>query len=127
MTHMHIQPVAEDPLPHFPWPIEIANPRGITCGDVLDAIARKLLEYVPEKEYNGWTHHRRVMAARTYHQRARKSVDPAKLEGALVVRDGLRRIDYVGGKVIFHGLEQASVTVDDTWFMFLGASGRSMV
>lgn len=127
---MHIQGVAEDPLPHFPWPIEVTNARGITCGDVFDAISKKLLEYVSEKEFNTWTKHRKVAAARAYHQRARKSVDPPSMDDkALNARDGLRRIDYMGEKVIvvFHGLEQASATMGDTWFVYLGANERSKV
>ena len=37
-------------------------------------------------------------------------------------RDGLQRIDYMGEKVLFHGLEQVSAMMEDTvWFMNLGA------
>ena len=31
----------------------------------------------------------------------------------------------MGTKVIFHGLEQASAMMDDTWFMYVGASERN--
>ena len=130
VRQMRIQGVAEDPLPHFPWLIEVENTRGITCGDVFDAIARKFVEYVPEEEYNSWTKHRKTVAARSYHQRVRTpAVDPARPDevpdGRGHHHDGLRRIDYMGAKVIFHGLEQASAMMDNTWFMYVGASERS--
>lgn len=125
ITRMHIQPVAEDPLPHFPWPIEVVNAHGITCGDVFDAIARKFLEHVSEQEYNNWTRHRQSMAARTYHQRVGTLADPTKLDEVQEACEGLRCIDYVGGKVVFHGLEQACATMGDTWFMYLGAGEGS--
>lgn len=126
---MHIQVVAEDPLPHFPWPIEVVNARGITCGDVFDAVVQKLLEHVSGEEYNTWTKHRKEVAARAYHQRVRTPVDPAGPDGVPDVHDGLRRIDYMGERVVitFHGLERASMMMDDLWFMFFGASERSEV
>ena len=69
------------------------------------------------------------MVAQTYYQWVRTPrVDPDEVLDVRVHHHsvGLRRIDYMGEKVIFHGLEQASAMMDDTvWFMSAGVSERS--
>ena len=153
VQRMHVCIVAEDPLPHVPWPIEVENARGITCGDVLDAIARTFIECVGEGEFRSWTRHRQGVAARAYYRRVSsvesgphsnvhpdthanansklnvdRDSDPNLMKPSRVrhdVHEGLRRIDYMGDRVLFHGLEQASALVEDTWFMYVAASERS--
>ncbi|KAG9310055.1 hypothetical protein JVU11DRAFT_10098 [Chiua virens] len=120
VTHMRIETVSEDPLPHFPWPIEITNAQGITCGDVFDAITRKFMEHVSEDEYGSWTPHRKTSAARGYHRRVRTLPDATKPGEVPNTAIGLRRLDYIGERVVFRGLEQAASMLEDTWFMYFG-------
>jgi len=119
---MRIECVADDPLPHFPWPIEIRNSRGITCGDVFQAISRHFLKYVSGKEYSGWSARRKKIAARAYYARVGTPRDRARRRNVAGPDDGLRRIDYVGSeRMIFRGLEQACAMMDNTWLMYLGS------
>ncbi|EGO29962.1 hypothetical protein SERLADRAFT_458368 [Serpula lacrymans var. lacrymans S7.9] len=118
LTHMHIIGVADDPAPKFPWPIMVYNARGITCGDVFSAISTNFQQHVTAAEYDSWSGRRREMAARAYHTRVRTSntFNPHDIPGD---DDGLRRIDYMGDKIMFRGLE-ASPRKDGTWLMFVG-------
>ncbi|KAH7887212.1 hypothetical protein F5I97DRAFT_1807635 [Phlebopus sp. FC_14] len=118
-THMHVVGVADDPAPIFPWPIMVRNERGITCGDVFQAISSNFQEHVTVEEYNGWSGRRRDLAARAYQKRVHEPLDwtrPHEIPGR---NDGLRRIDYMGDKVMFRGLEP-SPWRDGTWIMFVG-------
>ena len=90
---MYLQGVADDPLPHFPWLIEVETTQGITHFDVFDAITRTFLEHVTEEKYNSWTTHRKTGSARADHQRARTPrVDPDE------VPDGYLHPSTHGGK-----------------------------
>ncbi|KIJ59980.1 hypothetical protein HYDPIDRAFT_99725 [Hydnomerulius pinastri MD-312] len=119
VTHMHIVGVADDPAPGFPWPIMVRNEQGITCADVFQTIASNFQQYVTTDEYNSWSGRRRDLAARAYHRRIRTPLDWNQPEDVPGPYDGLRRIDYMGDKVMFRGLE-ASPLKDGTWLMFVG-------
>lgn len=117
LTHMHIIGVADDTAPTFPWPIMVCNPRGITCQDVFEAIYENFQEHVTQEEYFGWTLRRREQCSRAYYMRVRSSNSwnsPATPGG-----DALRRIDYMGDRVMFRGLE-SSPNKDGSWIMFVG-------
>ncbi|KAF9218688.1 hypothetical protein BS17DRAFT_790881 [Gyrodon lividus] len=119
VTHMHIVGIADDPLPNFPWPIMVRNMQGITCADVFQAISSNFQEHVTTDEYNSWTGRRRELTARAYHRRVRIPLDWTRPDEVPGPNDGLRRIDYMGDKVMFRGLE-ASPLKDGTWLMFVG-------
>lgn len=120
LTTMHIDGVADDPAPSFPWPIVVSNELGITCADVFYAIYNNFQEYVTTDEYNSWTGRRREQAARAYHRRVRQPLDWSRPDEILGPDgDGLRRIDYMGDKVMFRGLDVSPLR-DGTWLMFVG-------
>ncbi|KAH7920076.1 hypothetical protein BV22DRAFT_1040288 [Leucogyrophana mollusca] len=119
VTHMHIVGVADDPAPAFPWPIMVTRARGVTCGDVWETIFNNFQQHVTVDEYNAWSARRREMAARAYFKRVRVPLDwdvPEEVPGD---GDGLRRIDYMGDKMMFRGLEPSPLK-DGTWLMFVG-------
>ncbi|KAH7908537.1 hypothetical protein BJ138DRAFT_1103436 [Hygrophoropsis aurantiaca] len=126
VTHMHIVGVADDPAPTFPWPIMVRHQMGggVTVGDVFETIFRNFTEHVTIEEYNSWSGRRREMAARAYHKRVRMPLEwgagGGRVEGEIPGEgDGLRRIDYMGEKIMFRGLEPSPLK-DGTWLMFVG-------
>jgi hypothetical protein len=117
LSEMHIHAVADDSAPNFPWPFTVRNPRGITCQDVFRTIYRNFQQHVTEQEFNTWSRRRKEQCSRAYHLRvdsmnAWNPVPPA-------FGDGLRRIDYMGERIMFRGLEP-SPAGETSWIMFVG-------
>lgn len=119
VTQMHIADIADDPAPTFSHSILVHNTCGITCGDVFETIWRHFQEHIRPDEYDSWSPRRRDLAARAYHKRVHEPLDWAQPNNIPGRRDGLRRIDYMGDKVMFRGLEP-SPRKDNTWLMFVG-------
>lgn len=119
VTRMHIADIADDPAPTFSHSILVHNMRGITCGDVFETIWRHFQEHIRPDEYDSWSGRRRDLAARTYHKRVHEPLDWTQPNNIPGRGDGLRRIDYMGDKVMFRGLEP-SPRKDNTWLMFVG-------
>jgi hypothetical protein len=110
LSHMDIHAVADDTAPTFPWSFVVHNPNGITCWDVFETVFDNFSQYVREEEHASWCFNRRVNAQNAYNLRVMQ---------VPVVRDALRRIDYLGDRIMFRGLEP-SPEKDGTWVMFAG-------
>lgn len=119
MTQIHIADVADDSAPTFSHSIMVHNECGITCSDIFEAIWKHFQRHVRPEEYNSWSGRRRDLAARAYHKRVHEPLDWTQPNSIPGRRDGLRRIDYMGDKVMFRGLEP-SPRNDNTWLMFIG-------
>ncbi|KAL4064705.1 hypothetical protein V8B97DRAFT_1297223 [Scleroderma yunnanense] len=119
VPQMHIADIADDPAPTFSHSILVHNVHGITCGDVFETIWRHFQIHITVDEYNSWSGRRRDLAARTYHKRVHEPLDWTQPDSFPGRGDGLRRIDYMGDKVMFRGLEP-SPRKDDTWLLFVG-------
>lgn len=111
LTHMYINAVADDTAPHFPWPFMVFNPRGIKCEDVFEAIFENFQQHVSQHEHDSWSALRQRQSGRAYHIRLASE----DREG-----DGLRRIDYLGHRVMFRGLEPNPNRDGSGWVMFIG-------
>lgn len=114
---MHITSVADDDGP-FPWHMTVQNPAGILLRDVLATITQTFNQYIAEEEFLRWSPERQNTTKRAYRDRVAMptlSLDPF----VVPVRDdtGMRRVDYMGERVLFRGLEASD---DGTWIMFLG-------
>jgi hypothetical protein len=112
LTEMHIKSIADDDstVP-FPWPIIVHNPGGLLVRDIFGALSDNFAEYVRQEEFALWPEERKGAVNHAYLERVSMptySQDP-----------GLRRVDYLGERVLFRGLE-ASPEKDGTWIMFLG-------
>jgi hypothetical protein len=118
VTHMHIIGVGDDTAPTFPWPATVHNPTGITCQDVLNAIFANFQEHISEDEYDVWTERQKDRCTRAYHLRV-ENANAWNPELTPPTHDGLRRIDYMGDRVMFRGLEP-SPDGDLSWIMFVG-------
>jgi hypothetical protein len=118
VTEMRIRAVADDSSPNFPWPITVRNTRGVTCQDIFSAIYRNFQEFVTVQEYEGWSSRRKDQCARAYQVRV-QTTNAWNPERPIPWNDGLRRIDYMGDRVLFRGLEP-SPNRDPSWIMFVG-------
>jgi hypothetical protein len=125
LTHISIRAIADDTTPTFPWPFTVTNPQGISCGDVFKTIVENFSQRVSQTEYENWSTRRKENASHAYWQRVRncQAMDEQVRHLTDVVptggNDGLRRIDYMGDRVMFRGLEP-SPKKDGTWIMFVG-------
>ncbi|KAF8875520.1 hypothetical protein BD779DRAFT_211589 [Infundibulicybe gibba] len=87
-------------IPTFPrWTIEVANPAGVTLGDVLWAIYNKFQQPVDQSAYGMLSPEQQQVATQTFHARL------AHQDGH---SQGLRRFDCVGKKLYFVGLRSSS-------------------
>ncbi|EKM56020.1 uncharacterized protein PHACADRAFT_257036 [Phanerochaete carnosa HHB-10118-sp] len=98
------------------WPdIVVWNPKGVTCGDVFDAVYDMLHTPLTEREcarlLEGEETRRRVVEA--FAQRCRD----APLLDEYVRQQGLRRIDVLEGKRVFAGMQLVSGDRCDLWQM----------
>lgn len=98
------------------WPdIVVWNPKGVTCGDVFDAVYDMLHTPLTELEcarlLDGDETRRRVGEA--FAQRCRD----APLLDEYVRQQGLRRIDVLEGKRVFAGMQLATGDRCDLWQM----------
>jgi hypothetical protein len=104
----------------FPWAVRMANPGGVTCGDVWAALADAVMLHVRPGEYAALSPARKEQVKLSYW--ARCASDLPVEEGAPPrpgPNDGCRRIDVLGTRIMFRGLEPAP-GVDGSWVMFLG-------
>jgi hypothetical protein len=128
LAELVITSVADEPLfaptlglgAAFPWAIRTSNPGGVTCGDVWAALAEAVMLHVRPSEYASLSPARKEQVKLSYW--ARCASDLPVEEGAPPrpgPDDGCRRIDVLGTRVMFRGLEPAP-GVDGSWVMFLG-------
>jgi hypothetical protein len=120
---MDIESIADDGDFPFPYPMHVRNPRGLLVRDLFSAISANFQQYVAKEEYLGWTKERRKTADRAYAgRRAFMGIisEPWTVHGELEESETwLRRVDYMGDRVLFRGLEPSPVQ-DRTWILFLG-------
>lgn len=98
------------------WPdIVVWNPKGVTCGDVFDAVYDMLHTPLTELEIARLVDsaERRRRVAEAFVQRCRD----APLLDEYVRQQGLRRIDLLQGKRIFAGMQLAQGDRCDLWQM----------
>lgn len=125
---LEIMAVAEDPSLSFAWPVTITNPTGILVEDVLQGIWANFHELVARDEYNNWDAVTRASADAACWRRS-MPVDGARgvgrrddgASGTNATRqraeDGIRRIDWLGERVMFRGLERDE---EGGWIIFIG-------
>ena len=87
----------------FPWMIQVRahNPKlGVTCGEVLDAVSTYMYGDVAKKEYENLPSGRKRQIWESY--RFNRSTDSNAPGGRL--REGLKRLDWLGSSSRFGGL-----------------------
>lgn len=104
---MYINAIADDPLPVFPWPIMVYNPRGIKCEDVFEAIYLNFQQHVALSEFESWDGTRQNPAKLAFEARWGQVRD-----------DRMRRYDFLGTHCMFRGLEPHPNR--EGWMMFVG-------
>ncbi|KAJ7499828.1 hypothetical protein FB451DRAFT_45994 [Mycena latifolia] len=91
----------------FPWVISVTarNPDvGVTCGELIDHIARDLDQSVEQEEYEVLPRIQRESLRRTYwHNRSR--ADDVQLDA------GMRRLDWLGHYTLFGGIQRNDALV----------------
>ncbi|RDB27045.1 hypothetical protein Hypma_005063 [Hypsizygus marmoreus] len=107
VTHLYINALADDPLPFFPWPFMVYNPRGITVGDVFTAIFNNFQQYVSKHEFETWDRTRQFASQLTFEGRWGQAKE-----------DGMRRCDFLGTHCWFRGLQPNPNR--EGWMMFAG-------
>jgi hypothetical protein len=121
LKDMHIKNIADDDSTNpFPWPMIVHNSDGVLLRDIFAAISENFSQYVAQEEFSHWTEERKKTAKRAY--RARVAIANTSLDPFIPPshdNTGLRRVDYMGERVLFRGLEP-SPEQDGTWVMFLG-------
>ncbi|KAI0090110.1 hypothetical protein BDY19DRAFT_888197, partial [Irpex rosettiformis] len=93
--------LADEMTLNFPWPVMAIcgdNSLPVTVRDVLKAIYLNFQEYMTEEELGCLTRLRRGQVERAYHQRVKD------LPGC-PVDDGIRRVDFLGDRCVFRGVE----------------------
>ena len=93
--------LADEMTFHFPWPVLAIcgdSSLPVTVREVLRAIYLNFQEYMTEEELSSLTRLRRSQVERAYHQRVRD------LPGC-PADDGIRRVDFLGDRCIFRGIE----------------------
>ena len=98
------------------WDIFVRNPRGITCGNVFEAIHELLNTPLTDAERELYVTDRR--RARVEEAFAKRCKDAPGLD-EYVRKQGLKRIDLLQGKRIFAGLSLARDDRCDLWEMVL--------
>jgi len=101
----------------FPWPMWVLNERGITVQDVFDTISYNFSLHVSGEEYASWDERRQAQAGAAYWNKVYRNqgINPH----FPINSDGLKRVDYLGDRVMFRGLEP-SPRKDGTWMLFVG-------
>lgn len=95
----------------------LRNITGITVQDVFEAISYNFSLHVSGEEYASWDERRQAQAGAAYWNKVFRNqvINP---HGA-VNNDGMKRVDYLGDRVMFRGLEP-SPRKDGTWMLFVG-------
>jgi hypothetical protein len=125
-SQLTIAAVADEPLfgsATFPWPISVVatnEAQGVTCGDVWTALGKGVMQHVLPREYHALSSSRQNQVKLSYWARCSPQA-PVEENGPPrpPEDDGCRRIDVLGTRVMFRGLEPAP-GVDGSWVMFLG-------
>ncbi|PPQ66825.1 hypothetical protein CVT24_008684 [Panaeolus cyanescens] len=107
LTHMHMNAVAGDTAPCFPWPFTITNPKGIKVGDVLSGIFKAFTTPVTTDEINSWPIGRQRAADHAWRSRV-QALDGDYRQWGMQVPAELTRIlrcDAMGGVMWFRGIE----------------------
>jgi hypothetical protein len=89
---------------HFPWRINVRaqdQEAGVTCGEVIDTIARSMDKLTSASEYNDLSKEKKSMVKRAYrHNRSRSADVPGGRLG-----EGMKRMDFLCDLTEFGGLE----------------------
>jgi len=111
---------------HPKWVIRLTKTRGVTCGDVFDAIYDFLRQPLKDAELDDIPAERLAAIKRSFERRCRdKAVELVEVEQ----RQGLKRVDFLAGKTVFCGLclapdldvlTQDSKADDCPWMLKLG-------
>jgi hypothetical protein len=112
---MDITDVADDTAPRFLWPMQIRNERGINLQDVFNIISANFREHIYQNELDSWDERRRYQSWAGYWGRVRRN----QIVDFHSNNAGLKRVDYMGDRVMFRGLEP-SPRMDGTWMLCLG-------
>lgn len=105
VSSLKITTIADDPLPICPWPILVVSHHPslpVLVGDVLYAIIRNFSQHMTNQEYYSLSLDRRLQVHTAYWNRVRVIL------GDWQDDDGVRRIDYLGDRHYFRGLEPDS-------------------
>ncbi|KAI0915959.1 hypothetical protein AcV5_003424 [Taiwanofungus camphoratus] len=117
ITGLHITALADDTLPRFPWPFIVVPHHPslpVLIRDVLNACIANFEERMTQEEVDALSEQRKDQTYRAYWQRVTTMVG-GRIPGD---EDGLRRIDYLGDRAFFRGLEPAPD--GDGFMMFVG-------
>lgn len=101
VTALSVTALADDMMTTFSWPVTAmahhpALP--VTVENVLDALYQNFQEFMTKEELDSLTEQRRQQVLRAYEDRARNLPD-------IDHTDGVRRVDFLGDRCIFRGLE----------------------
>lgn len=114
LRQLHVSGIADDPVAKFPWPFTVTTSHEslpITVLDVMDAIYCNFQELMTQEEYESLDVERKHQVERAYHVRqAMKRQGQFLLQdkgNVPIADDGIRRVDYLGDRCIFRGLEPA--------------------
>lgn len=113
VTEMKIVALAEEPLAHFPWPFTVHARDGlpVTVQDVLFSVIINFAQFMTLDEINELDMWRRDNIRQAYSKRLKEKRHTPK-------EDGVRRVDFLGDRIMFRGLAPAGD--GDGWMMFVG-------
>jgi hypothetical protein len=97
-----------------PYPPYLA---GITVQDVFEAISYNFSLHVSSEEFASWDERRQAQAGAAYWNKV--SRNQAMSSWRPFRNEALKRVDYLGDRVMFRGLEP-SPRQDGTWMLFVG-------
>ncbi len=101
VSALTISALADEMTLDFPWPVTALagdNSLPVTVRDVLNAVYVNFQEFISQEELDCLTELRRGQVERAYRERVRD------LPGVLP-DDGIRRVDFLGDRCVFRGLE----------------------
>lgn len=103
VTELYIGALADDNCTTFPWPMLVTPRDGlpVMVRDVLNALIANFEEWLTCEEIAALSDQRRAHMLRAYWERV-GTIICGRIPGD---DDGLRRIDYLGDRVWFRGLE----------------------
>lgn len=113
VAEMRIVALAGEPLAHFPWPFTVHARDGlpVTVQDVLFSLLINFAQFMTADEVAEFNERRRETIRIAYDRRLREK--RFREDG-----EGLRRIDFLGDRIMFRGLEPAPG--GEGWMMFVG-------
>jgi len=117
VSSLHISALADDTFAKFPWPMTVIPHHPslpVQVKHVLNACIANFEERMTQEEVDALSDERKRQTFRTYWERVRSMV-AGRIPGD---DDGLRRIDYLGDRAFFRGLEPAPD--GDGFMLFVG-------